>query len=514
MDRISDRHGGTLDGRLAPVDTVRPATVSVEIAPGIAGLLSCQHTAWMLVNLLARQERIVERVLLDCPAGVPLSGRVVPLASRDADLRTALLDGAAAIAAVPVVTVAECPAGAIRIVVGPGLAIEGAMRVHGERWWGGISRAAIPGPHASSGLPYGPYAAACLAAGEVYKAVRLALPKPVMAAFYSTWSLRAMAAPPSAAEDIGPHAIDGLEIEAITAGGGAVGNTWVHVTWATEGIHGRVIVADSDKRGVDLSNLNRCPALGADSIGKPKATEAAIICADASIEIIPFDGPVGDVQDRPDLLLCAVDTNTSRRAVQGLYPPRLLRASTHNLRAEILRCDSRAGAPCVSCFNPPEADISDMELRREYLAADPAERQRLASAVNLSVDDADRWATEGTCSFATDRLLDQLRESHEGPHAFAVGFVSVMAGVMLAAQTIRELIGDRSLQGTMCRAVMQFLDPSAASNAPRRQRRDATCPMCSPHTFATRIWRQRYHAWSPPLPAARDRDCPDSHSLT
>ena len=44
MDRLSDRHEGTLDGRLAPVDAVRPATVSLEIAPDAARLPSCQHT--------------------------------------------------------------------------------------------------------------------------------------------------------------------------------------------------------------------------------------------------------------------------------------------------------------------------------------------------------------------------------------------------------------------------------------------------------------------------------------
>jgi hypothetical protein len=450
----------------------------------------------MLVNLLARQELIVERVLLDCPSGVPLAGRVIPLAPRETDLRTALLEGAAAIESVPVVAALEPTAQTIRIVVGPGPAVEGALRVHGERWWGGVARGPIDGHHSDSTLPYGPYAAACLAAGEVYKAVRLAVPKPVMAAFYSTWSLRAMAAPPSAAQDIGPHAIDGVEINAIVAGGGAVGNTWVHVTWATDAVSGRAVVADSDHLGVDVTNLNRCPTFGAASIGKRKATETATICGDASIQIVPFDGPVGDVNNRPALLVSAVDTNTSRRAVQGLYPARLLAASTHNLRAEVIRCDPGAGAPCISCFNPPEADVPDADLRREYLAAEPGERERLAAAVGLSIEQADRWAVEGTCSYATDRLLARLRLSHEGPRAFAVGFVSVMAGTMLAAQTIREIIGDRCLDGTLSRAVMQFLDPTAASNAPRRQRRDATCPMCDPEALATRIWQRRWDAWA------------------
>lgn len=72
----------------------------------------------MLVNLLARQERIIERVVLDCPPWVPLAGRVVPLARRDTDLPTALLEGAAAIESVFVAAGPEPPAGAIRTLCG------------------------------------------------------------------------------------------------------------------------------------------------------------------------------------------------------------------------------------------------------------------------------------------------------------------------------------------------------------------------------------------------------------
>jgi hypothetical protein len=183
---------------------------------------------------------------------------------------------------------------------------------------------------------------------------------------------------------------------------------------------------------------------------------------------VPFDRSVGNVEDRPPLLISAVDTNTSRRAVHGLYPGRLLAASTHNLRAEVLRCDPSAGALCISCFNPPEADLADADLRRQYLAAEPHEREQLAASVGLCAEDAGKWAIEGSCSYASDRLLEELRATHAGAPAFAVGFVSVMAGTMLPAQTIREILDDRCLDGTMSRAVVQFLDPVAASNAPRR----------------------------------------------
>lgn len=488
MDRISDRHEGTLNGVLAPVDAVRPVTVAIELPADAAALPACQHTVWMLVNLLARQDRIIERVTLRCPPRTAIAGRIVPLAPGERDLTRALLTGAAAIGGVPVVGTREEEDDDIRLIVGPGEAIDGALRVHGERWWGGIAHGAIDGTHPDSLLPYGPYAAACLAVAEIFKGVRLAEPvPPTPDAFYSTWSLRAMDTVPTSIEDVGPHRLEGVRMDATPAGGGAVGSTWLHAVWATEGLDGQILVADADELGVDITNLNRCPLFGRASIDKPKATEAAAICADTPLSFVPFDGPVGDATDRPDLLISAVDTNTSRRAVQGLYPARLVAASTHNLRAEVLRCDPSAGAPCISCFNPPEADVPDADLRRQYLAAGPDERERLATRVGLSVAEADRWAVEGTCSYATDRLLALLREDHRGPAAFAVGFVSVMAGTMLAAQAIREIIGDRQLNGTKCRAVMQFLDLTAKTNTTGHRIRDAECPMCNPADLRQRI---------------------------
>jgi len=102
MDSIFDRHAGTLGDRLVPMDQADRASVVVSIAPELANLPACQHTAWMLINLLARADGIVDRVALECPRGVELAGRIVPLADRHLDLFDALISGAAAVDAVPV----------------------------------------------------------------------------------------------------------------------------------------------------------------------------------------------------------------------------------------------------------------------------------------------------------------------------------------------------------------------------------------------------------------------------
>jgi hypothetical protein len=500
MAGLANRHEGTLDGLLAPLQATSAPTVAVEVSPEAATSPAGQHTAWMLINLLARQESVIGRVVLVCPPDMRLRGRIVPLAPRYLDLASALVEGARAVEAVPVEVALRPPAGAQRLIVGTGPAIPGALLVWGERAWGGISAGAITSADAESALPLGPYAAACLASAHVFNTVRMrdgrtALPE---AAFYSLWSLTASSAPPTAPSDTGPYDIS-TALDVIVAGAGAVGSAWIHAMWATPGLRGRAVIADADEEGVDLSNLNRCVTFGRASIGRRKALEAARICADADVSLEPHDGPVGDVEDRPPLLVSAVDTNTSRQAVQGMYPPQIISASTDGMRAELLRCDPLADAACIHCFNPPETDVSDDALRRRFLAAGSERQEQLAVESGQSVEELLRWATEGTCGYASDRLMQHMRATDQRAGAFAVGFASVMAGTMLAAQTLKEGLGLGPLAGARCRAIFTFVDPLATTNTPRLYRRDDSCPMCAPGSPGRVIWagRHREYADSP-----------------
>jgi hypothetical protein len=494
MDSIADRHAGTLDDRLAPLDAAPYAVVVVTVPAAVAHLPSCQHTVWMLANLLTRAVGIVAKIVVECPMDVALAGRIVPLAPRDLDLSAALARGTACIGGVPVLVVpaADIESADFRFVVGPGPARPGYIRVHGERWWGGFSTGEVPGGGRST-LPFGPYVAACLAASEVFKAIRLHDYRPLNAVFYSSWNLTARPEPDTDADWIGPAEVGGLPIAATLAGVGAVGSTWVHALWATEGIAGSAVIADADKFGVDRTNLNRCPIFGTDSLGQQKASEAAQICGDASLTWHSHDGPVGSAPDRLPLLVSAVDTNASRQSVQQLYPARLLSASTLGLRAEVLRCDPTGGAPCIHCFNPIEAaGPDDDELRRRFRGMTVDEQHQLASELGVDLDEAVSWATEGTCGYAGDQVAGRLRGTAVGAEAFAVGFVSVMAGTLAAAITIQESMGTPRLAGTLCTARFTFLDPLFARNAPIRCLRQAACAMCDPDTPAGEIWRDRY----------------------
>lgn len=127
-----------------------------------------------------------------------------------------------------------------------------------------------------------------------------------------------------------------------------------------------------------------------------------------------------------------------------------------------------------------------------------------AAEVGYSVNDLRRWAHDGGCGQAGDAALALLREHQAGPPAmFSVGFVSVLAGTMLAAQLVKEYAGHPApLDDNAQSAKLQLVNPTAARNGlPTTVQRDPRCPVCSPDGPAVAIWRERAASWRPPQQA-------------
>jgi hypothetical protein len=471
--------------------------VAVEVA-GDAHLAATQHTAWMLINLLTRAVGVVSAVHVVCPPDVPLAGRVVPLAARGVALDEALVEGGRAIGAAPVHPATSRPAADAVLVVGaamsePTVKAPVVRYVGGYGWWGGISNRPLPTPEDAGELPYGPYAAASLAVGEVYLRARLPRQAVTSNATYGwdCWS-QSLAAEPN------PSALTALPTLDLTgtalAGVGAVGAMWIHAVWAASGLAGDVLLVDADPKGVTTTNLNRCPIFGIGSLHNPKAPEAARIAADATVTWKPHHGRFEDLSITPALLISAVDTNRARQALQHTYPPTILSASTLDLRAEVLRAGPPGQGACLRCYNPPEAYHGDDDRRAAARAGGPQAVANLAAASGVTNADVQRWLDRGECGEVGDRLLNTLRmQELEPPARFAVGFTSAMAGVMLAAETIKTLLQQPlTTEPTDANnATFQFLHPTAAVNAAYPLRRDPRCPACSPTNPATQIWRDR-----------------------
>ena len=489
MERVSSRHDGDLGGRLQPGGEAHPVPVSLEVPPQVAAAPAVQHTAWMLLNMLARLDRVVSTVSVSCPPDVAAAERVVPFAPATLSLIDALQTGADAIG---IETVAVDFSGIrhpIHLVVGPGEAVSGAIRVHGEAWCGGFDRHGAIDGLLDSALPVGPYLAASLAVGEIFKSVRLhpLRYEPTMAAFYSAWTHTAT---PEMASD-GPSDVTGVILAEMLAGVGAVGCICAHVLWATPGVSGHVLLVDGDKDGIDVTNLNRYLLFGSRHLGLRKASAARDLLSDSGIEWSAFDGLLEEAPRPQRRILCAVDTNPSRLAVQTCWPESLLMASTNELRSEIVRCDPRGGGPCARCYNHHDATTPDDELRRLYLEASRDEQERLADANGASLEDADAWAFRGTCGTTGDRVRDALRTAGSWLEAFAVPFVSCAAGTLLAAEAIKEqLDAPMPLSPAVSRAVLQFWRPTHSAGA-KPYLRDPHCPTCRPDADAVTVWLDR-----------------------
>ncbi len=494
MESVSDRHGGDLNGTLRPLDPQTEVAVRVVVPEATAASSSVQHAAWMTVNLLARAEGIVSRVEIECP-DVEVRDQTIPFGVATG-LGQRLLEAGGAIGVVPVLHAA----GVVdqRVVVG-GMGEDagesGVIHLVGAGWWGGVAIGRRPESWAGLDLdrdePIGPYVASCLAVAEIFLKVRapqLVVDRPGCWG-WNSW-FRSNEATPA---DLGPS-WEVLDLsENALAGVGAVGAAWMHALWAAPRANGRVVVADADAEGVSISNLNRGLLFRRADVERPKATTAAEAAA-GTISWLPFDGRFEAQPHRPRVLVSAVDNNRARDVLQGLYSAYFISGSTRDLRAEVMAGGEPGVGACLRCFNPPELAVSDDELRSRAARDDSASLAAIAADLGVEVESVEARLQSGACDALSDRLLERLRRKYgeEAPAQFAVGFGSVMAGVLLAAETIRFAIdGELWPSASSDRVTFQFQHPSAQSNRVRPYFRDSHCPKCDGRVPALPVWRAR-----------------------
>lgn len=491
MSGIGDRHSGTAGGALRPGG--KP--VSVEIRLGTdAFRTSVQHTAWMLVNILCRLQGAVSIVLINCPTGIKVPMRLSPLITEGGELRDALLSGAKAIGSpedgfVSVELLSKQP---IDVVVGVGFEFraDATFCAVGNGLCGGIFSREIAAPAHFSELTIGPYIAACLAAGEIFRLVRLNSYVPERQLFLNAMDYSHGIDPTWTHLEIG-NALRSV----ILVGVGAVGSALLHALFPLS-LRGTILLADNDDKGIDTTNLGRYSLFGWASLGKPKATEAAQLLQRAEFQTVSHDGSFeyfSTGADKPRIVLSAVDKNTARHALQEQYAPLYISASTHNLRTEVLRCGPPGVGACLACFNALETEQRTEDEIRALLRDRPEIEANLRQKLKLDANEVAAWIRDRKCSETGDRLVNELRTDDGSVPAFAVGFVSVLSGTLLAAELLKT-IGRHPgpLDEARNRAVFQFQNPAAATNTSHFYSRDGRCMACSAENLGAQIWSRRY----------------------
>jgi molybdopterin/thiamine biosynthesis adenylyltransferase len=309
--------------------------------------------------------------------------------------------------------------------------------------------------------------------------------------FYCSWSHKVGNHMPFDGE---PSPTTG-DFDIALAGVGAVGCAWLHAIWACE-MRGRAVLADGDEEGVDVTNLNRYVLFGRSDIGKAKASAAAELLRECTVEWAPKDDRLDfDIATLKgfDVVVSAVDTNYSRHALQALVPRVALSASTSGLRAEVSRTGPPGTGACLACYNPPEVVESDPSVRKRLRDMSPDELHAFAGVSKVDLDALEAYLAAPECGEIASRVLSSARASGPEIAQFAVGFVSAIAGVLLAAETMKEVAGlGGPLDETYARAVFQFENASAESNGLTRHLRDPQCAVCAAGGAVVDVWKTRY----------------------
>ena len=445
-NELSNRHRGDLRGRL--VGGRAPARVVVRVGRRAAATPAGQHLAWMLLNLLARQDDEIQEIELEVPEGVEPVGRLSPLVPVGSDLKESLARGIEEVNPGKLVPKGDAKT-RVFVLVGPGELEEAdfSVAVSAVGWSGYVGRvpAEAIGDDAN---PIGPYVAACLCAGEVFKHIRAVRPDAggfAEGMWLDAYELRVTKEPapgPRLPSELSPT-------EAALVGVGAVGSAFLHALYPLEGLRADLTLIDNDPDGIDSTNLNRYAIFGrSHSEGRhPKASTAAKLMEGSGVSARPVDDSWqawrAEDPGRPlDLVISAVDRNRARHAIQDALPRLILGAATNDMRAQVNLYDVLGGGPCLRCRNRPEEDVPDEEIIDRLRGLGPEEREAEAWRVGVDPTNLDTFLEDPrrNCGLVGGATLQKFSGGSDEVE-WAVGFVSVIAGVLLAAEYLKLGLG-------------------------------------------------------------------------
>lgn len=455
--RRGDRHlRADPHGALADAPAQATAVVRVRIEPAYAQTVAGQHLMSLLVNLLCRQFGILAGVRLAMPPDV---AALIALPFGCGDTFTDQLISAARLIARQEIAVAladDAEPVDFEIHVGPTAQTGHArhyLSAYGLGWRFAVSSQTIPlasGDNADSPVAIGPYLAASLAAGEVFKRVRgMRVGGFIERVLGSAWTMSTADAW-GLLED-GPAAIPLIQSHIYFAGCGAVAQAaaW---TMTASGAHGQASAIDYD--ALDETNENRYVLTHADPPERDKATVLAshlrangITCHEhsrtwgAHAQLRggrTLDPAVASAERRlrfPIVLSC-VDKNAARHEIQAYTPELLLGASTDGLSAKASIFDlSYPPHACLACHNPPERRNHMIEEQLSQLRPmTPEQRQAFALERGIDPTLVERMLNPTGCGELSAQELELF--SSPAPQ-MSVGFVSAGAGALLCAQLFR-----------------------------------------------------------------------------
>lgn len=472
--------------------------VRIHASQQVAETLHGQQTLWFATNLVARQFGVIHELHIDVP-NVALNGNVA-LFGADQDLATTLCRTASLIAGEALITRmsdSEAPVDA-EIDIGADSRDKRApfqTCVLGKGWsvFAGNPEYA-PLSTLDAGNPFGPYFAACLGAGEVFKwirGLRSGMGQFIERLMLSLWDYRAYDQWEELplGELTTPHTLPA----AYLIGAGAVGQALVACLAAAKDFHGYLTIIDHET--IDGgSNINRYVLATLNDRGVAKSDLAARFLRERGWGVYPYNRNWPEyvfsptrVYQRPDLahleqvyryklVLSCVDKNPARHAIQNFWPEYIIGGSTLGLGLAVAAYDMGSPYECLKCYNPlPQTSETIQELTKRFSKLSSEARRELAKRYGADVRAIEQYMNSPQCGSLGEQELGKFSDMHTGPD-WSVGFVSAAAGVILACQYVKHsIVGTASFPEEMGNTLrFSFLNPYPAWSKHRRKV-DCTC---------------------------------------
>ncbi|HWV46960.1 MAG TPA: ThiF family adenylyltransferase, partial [Nitrospira sp.] len=447
--KISSRHLLSVEG-LADASHARKLRIAIYVASEWSCTLAGQHLLVCLINLMCRQTDLVDHIDVVCdehPLKVTCPGEF----EQDMLLRSLRVLVEWAVGGEVTIGFPSKP-GQVDMTIAIGCPDQFPVDLRSDTlfavasgWlaWVGVGERAPRGIIPAKEDPMGPFLAASILAGEVFKqARRTTRGAPVQAAGYSLWT-RAPSEAWLNLED-GPTLRGQMLPPLHVIGAGAVGHALIYTITAAALGASYLVLVDDDV--YDETNLNRCLLAGKRDVSKAKVHTieryvkrsggdvAAFPCALQEYLVGPKTALRQDVADAVrnfqfDLVASCVDKNTSRQSIQGLWPALIVGGSTLGLKARSDIYSVKESTACLACHNPPEPDGEKIRALQARLRAMPAqERRHFLLEHALPADAIEAYLASPECGKVGEAEFKAF--ALQGAPQFSVGFVSMMAGIL------------------------------------------------------------------------------------
>jgi molybdopterin/thiamine biosynthesis adenylyltransferase len=397
-----------------------------------------------------------------------------------------------------------------------------------DGWACWLRREMVAGPVVPSSLPFGAIAAACFGVAEIFKTLLADTVDPslqlrVRRRFvdswrFSTWAMDREMEPCNGTAR-GPDTLPRVALdEVMQVGAGAVGNGSVLAFREIAAVQGVLRVIDP--KLVDSSNLNRCYYFTEDVVGAPKVKVLQARASRTGFLVQGEQRTLGMKADRPPyIMLSTVDNNAVRHQIQEAIPAYVVQGSTGGTTATVSVHTAVDERSCLVCRHPdptlgvararplsiaeaaaatglPEAVIESarfnesMEITDAVINIVGAHNTEMAAVLRLAKEQG-----QDLCG-----ALGDLRRRFgilEGPNEASVSFVSVLAGVLAAAE-ITKLLLRREYAETVP-VLDNVFSVDLAMNYARhetlsfREPARTDCMLCRARQTSVRMLYERFH---------------------